>query len=98
MEKGKWVALLGLLLLGVFVATPSFAQRPGDIIPDQYIVVLQEGVSLPEFVGEHGLAPFFTYTLVNGFAVRMPPERVGLLAQDRRVALIEQRHRTKSKS
>lgn len=58
-------------------------------IQDQYIVQLRPGANPAAVAGGHGLAPNFVYQRVlNGFAAKIPPGRLRLLAADARVAAI----------
>lgn len=72
----------------------AYAQAPFDVpgirvVPDQYIVVLQEGASVPGFAVGHGLAPFLRYSIINGFAAHIPADKLDRVIGDGRVASIE---------
>ena len=64
------------------------------MVPDSYIVVLQDGVSPDDVVKAHGGAKKHTYKSVfNGFSGKFPPGQVKKLRDDTRVRSVAANHR-----
>lgn len=55
------------------------------VIPGQFIIELRAGVSGDDVLRQHGLTPIERYTIINGFAARMPEAVAERLARDGRV-------------
>ena len=85
------VFLSTFLLGGPLFAAPKAANsgRKSVTIPNQYIVVLNDGVSPSEtdsIVGSHGLAKLNSFkTVLKGFSALIPPGRLKALRNDPRV-------------
>jgi subtilisin family serine protease len=61
-----------------------------DVINWQFIVVLRDDVTVDDFLVEHGIAPIHIYEgIINGFAARIPRDRVLELHSDPRIISIE---------
>jgi len=98
-----WIAVLVLAL-----PAAAFGQAGGptliqgadnpDAIPDHFIVVLNDGVDLPETASEMarsfgGTVNRVYKTVLHGFAVTLPGRSAEALAHDPRVAYVEQDQR-----
>ncbi len=67
------------------------SDRASNLIPDRYIVVLEEGVSAQQVAQSHGLPPSFIYKkALNGFAGTISPVALEKLIEDSRVKYVEQ--------
>ena len=67
------------------------SDRASNLIPDRYIVVLEEGVSAQQVAQSHGLSPSFIYKkALNGFAGTISPVALEKLIEDSRVKYVEQ--------
>ena len=93
MSLRRWglLSVLGLILVMVFGATSVFGSsgeghgngRAGDVVPDSYIVILQDGASADAVAKRHGVALGRKFTAVfNGFSGKVPPGRVRALRDD----------------
>lgn len=101
MNQTRFLALLtaALLLTAFPAAAGKFMPAPKGGVPDTYLVLLEEGVAtkaetrgLAQSLARlHGgeLSDVWQYA-VQGFLVRMPEARARRLAEDPRVALVEQ--------
>jgi len=59
---------------------------PDGVVPDNYIVLLQDGASAENVAGDHGLAPRFVYKkALNGFAGFIPAAKLDAVSKDLRV-------------
>jgi|GEM_PF-1312793 len=95
-----WIVALLLALPGLAVAQgngPTLIRGAGNpnAVPDQYIVVLNQGVDLPATANEmargYGGEVRFVYKQVlHGFAIRLPGQAAEALARDPRVDYVEQ--------
>ncbi len=56
-----------------------------EVIPGQFVVELRPGVDRDIFINKHRLAAFHRYTLLNGFAARIPQAVADRLAADAQV-------------
>lgn len=91
-DSARAIARMGrLLVLGAFVTVlasmdtqPAAAVAPQtDVIPGQYIVAVQAGVSPLVVATRHGVTPTRTYTLVfNGFSAGLSDAQVSRLQAD----------------
>lgn len=65
--------------------------RAADVVPGQYIVLLERGVheDAGRIAGDHGGTLVHRFTLVHGFAARIPLQALGRLMSDPRVARVE---------
>jgi hypothetical protein len=86
--------LLGGIIAVVISGAPASAQ-PGssplaapEVIPGQFIVELKPAVGPDAVIREHGLAPFFRYGIIPGFAAKMPKGLANRLAADPRVRVV----------
>jgi subtilisin family serine protease len=62
----------------------------GDVIPDEYIVVLKQSANKGDVLRTHGLNPHHHYSkALNGFATRIPPGQLRAVINDARVAIVE---------
>ena len=67
------------------------SDRASNLIPDRYIVVLEEGFSSQQVAQSHGLSPSFIYKkALNGFAGTISPVALEKLIEDSRVKYVEQ--------
>ena len=105
MKKKLWIGIiLAIGLLAVLLAGPVYggatAQErgaSGDVVPDSYIVVLQDGASADDVASAHGVARKHLYSSVfNGFSGKVPPGRVDALRNDPRVVSVSANHRVQA--
>ena len=95
MKTKHWglIAVLAAMFVLAFSATSVFGAngeglgkgkgRAGDVVPDSYIVVLQDGASSDAVAKKHGVALGRKFTAVfNGFSGKVPPGRLGALRDD----------------
>ncbi len=102
--KGFRLVLVFVVVAGILLSVSSFAaseQRgletldvtgspPDSVVPDNYIVLLQEGASATNVAREHGLAPRFFYNKVfNGFAGFIPAAKLDAVSKDQRVKSVQ---------
>lgn len=76
------------------LAGTSALHAAGQVVPDQYIVMLKPDVDKGQgfadrMAAEHGGAVVHDFATVHGFAVRVPLARLGRLLGDPRVAKVE---------
>ncbi len=93
-------SLFAILFFGTFSSTAlasvnehanENSGRAPVIVPDRYIVVLEEGFSPQDVAKGHGLSPQFFYKeALNGFAGHISPVALEKLKQDSRVKYVEQ--------
>src|SRR5262245_66222316 len=62
------------------------ARADGQQIPGQFIVELKPGVDRDAFLGLHGIGQLRRYTIIHGFAARLPAPLLTRLQEDPRVA------------
>ena len=81
------IALLGALTL---TTKRDSLAASGDIVPNQFIIVVNEVHDPAQVAADHAAVPLNLYTAaVRGFAVRLSPRQLGALAADPRIDLIE---------
>jgi len=81
------VALLGALTL---TTERDLLAASGDMVPGQFIIVVNEAHDPAQVAADHAVAPLNLYrAAVRGFAARLSPRQLGTLAVDPRVDLIE---------
>jgi subtilisin family serine protease len=92
---------LAMVLAGAGLAlaeqptAPGSQERAGEVIPDQYIVVLNESVSDPRAVAQkhaqrYGAQVLHTYDhAIKGYAARIPDQRVDEVGAQQRVDYVE---------
>lgn len=86
MTQQTWFPV-GVTVAALLIVPTGVMAGPHEI-PGQYIVELKPGVD-PDVVSRaHGVAPLHRYTIINGFAARMPDRVVQRLAADGRVEAI----------
>lgn len=88
--------LLAVLAVSTVYGGTAAQQRgaSGDVVPDSYIVVLQDGASVDDVASAHGVAKTHVYNAVfNGFAGKVPPGRLNALRNDPRVASVSENRR-----
>ena len=96
----KKVALVSfsVLMMTLLLAGLSSAQipgRPAEVIPGQFIVVLNDDVANPAAVAQelsvqHGLALGHVYQVaLKGFSARIPASRLSAVQSDPRVSYVE---------
>ena len=97
MKKVTMVSFL-ILTLAFMVAGYSSAQTPGrsgEVIPGQFIVVLNDDVANPadvaqELSARHGLALGHVYHVaLKGFSAHIPAQRLSAVQSDPRVSFVE---------
>jgi subtilisin len=93
------VAVLGLLALGLpssLSGSGAAAAPPDGVVPDQYIVVLKDGVGDPRSVAQqhanaHALTVLYTYEhAIRGYAARIPRARLDDVRNDSRVEYVDE--------
>ncbi len=87
----SWTADEGSPSIGFAADGDSAGGNRGGppVVPDQYIVVLEDGASPEDVAASHGLHRLFTYRLVfNGFAGFIPPGQVDAVRNDPSVAAV----------
>jgi subtilisin family serine protease len=88
------IGSIGLLVLVSIRTGSAAAQKAGDVVPDQYIVVFHDWVGTPGnqarvLAAQHGLELDLVYErAVKGFAAKVPPGRLAQLRRDPRVRFI----------
>ncbi|MDP6420550.1 MAG: S8 family serine peptidase [SAR202 cluster bacterium] len=93
-QRRSLISVLLIALVFAFSASPVLgvgnnAGRAGDVVPDSYIVVLQDGVSSADVASSHRITRGRTFSSVsNGFSGVVPPGRVNALRNDPRVASV----------
>lgn len=80
---------VGLIALGIVSsggAVTATGNGPGDVIPGQYIVVVNEGYAPSQVAADHAALPLHVYTVAaRGFAARLSQAKVDALLADPRV-------------
>jgi len=82
--------------VNVAYTEPKFSEKSKgndkDLVPDQYIVVLKQGVSKDKVSNEHGLLKkIHKYDhALNGFALKASVEKIEKLKNDNRVLFVQQ--------
>lgn len=80
--------LMVAVALGLFLLFLTGARADGQQIPGQFIVELKPGVDRDAFLALHGIGPLQRYTIIHGFAARLPAPLLQRLQADPRVAAI----------
>lgn len=93
-------SIITILFFGTFSSTAiasvnehanENSNRVSELIPDRYVVVLEEGFSPQEVANNHGLSPTFVYKkALNGFAGHISPMAIEKLKEDSRVKYVAQ--------
>ena len=93
-------SLIAILFFGTFSSTAlasvnqhanENSDRASNLIPDKYIVVLNDDFSPQDVAKGHGLSPQFVYKkALNGFAATISPTALEKLREDSRVKYVEQ--------
>ncbi|GMV40364.1 MAG: hypothetical protein AMXMBFR64_20800 [Myxococcales bacterium] len=80
------------LALATMSVIAAGSAASAQVIPGQYIVVLNDSVKNPHaFAGAHGVTPHVTYShALRGFAASLPPAALKALENNPNVAWIEQ--------
>jgi len=82
--------LVGLLAVLMLTIPGEVRAASGDIVPGQFIVVVNEQFDPAQVAADHAAVPLHVYTVAaHGFAARLTPGRLRTLATDPRVDLIE---------
>lgn len=100
-KKFSSVAMLVAVLLAVLAVSTVYGGTTnqergasGDVVPDSYIVVLQDGASIDDVAAAHGVTKTHVYKAVfNGFAGKVPPGRVNALRNDPNVLSVSENRR-----
>ncbi|MDP6548918.1 MAG: S8 family serine peptidase [Dehalococcoidia bacterium] len=96
------IMLLAVLVPATLAAGPVYGGsngqgRAGEVVPDSYIVVLQDGVSVDEVAADHGVARKHRYRAVFArFSGKVPPGRVKALRNDPRVVSVSENRRVQA--
>lgn len=102
--KGFRLLMAVLVVSGLLLSMSSFTAngqrglepldgsggQPNGVVPDNYIVLLQESASAGDVARDHGLSPRFFYRKVfNGFAGIIPAARLDAVSKDQRVKSVQ---------
>jgi subtilisin family serine protease len=81
---------LTLTLCAALWAVPAQAQQPGEEIPGQYIVVVEEGHDPAGVAGSEDADPRHVYrSALNGFSAKLDSRQLHALRRSARVAYVE---------
>ena len=80
-----------LIFSSVYVIDVFAEPELPEVVPDRYIVVLEDGFSPQNFTKSKGLNPDFVYKhALNGFAINLSPAAIEGLKKDPRISHISQ--------
>lgn len=83
MTSRSFVLVVFLVASFAFSRSESFAQKPGDLIPNRYIIGVRPGFPAVAVFLNHGLEPDHVYAgPLNGFSSPVPPELIKYLVKD----------------
>jgi len=67
------------------------AEQPEFLIPNQFLIKLNAGVSIQDFADEYNIQPLFRYEhALNGLTIQAPPGIMNKIRIDTRVEMIQQ--------
>ena len=78
----------GPQLVGPTLTAPAEGAPEAEVIPGQFIVMLKRGIGRDAFINEHGLSTIHRYSIINGFAARMPQAAADNLRSNPRILSI----------
>jgi len=90
------IAIVALLVPAILVANKASAQNRPDVVPDSYIIVLNENSDLPDKVAsdmanKYGVSPQHIYShALKGFSATVPEGRLNALKNDPRIKYISE--------
>ena len=85
------IVLMGALAVSTVYGGPAGQERgvSSDVVPDSYIVVLQEDASPDDVASTNGVTRKHVYSSVfNGFSGKVPPGRLDALRADAKVVSV----------